>query len=99
MIEGLGNRISQLRKNHHLSQGELADALGVTSALISSWERSERIPVVPKLLKLCDIFNVSTDYLLGRNSSNHISLEGLSPNDAKAVATIIKSLREKNIKN
>ena len=55
MIEGLGNRISQLRKNHHLSQGELAGALGVTSALISSWERGERIPVVPKLLKLCDI--------------------------------------------
>ena len=99
MIEGLGNRISQLRKNHHLSQGELAGALGVTSALVSSWERGERIPVVPKLLKLCDIFNVSTDYLLGRKSSNHISLEGLSPNDAKAVATIIKSLREKNIKN
>ena len=99
MIEGLGNRISQLRTNHHISQGELAGALGVTSALVSSWERGERIPVVPKLLKLCDIFNVSTDYLLGRNSSNHISLEGLSPNDAKAVATIIKSLREKNIKH
>lgn len=99
MIEGLGNRIAQLRKKHHLSQSELAKALNVTGALISSWERGERIPVIPKLLNLCDIFNVSTDYLLGRNSSNHISLEGLSPNDAKAVATIIKSLREKNIKN
>ena len=70
-----------------------------TSDVYKRQERGERIPVVPKLLKLCDIFNVSTDYLLGRKSSNHISLEGLSPNDAKAVATIIKSLREKNIKN
>ncbi len=99
MIEGLSNRISQLRKNHHLSQGELANALNVTSALISAWERGERVPAISKLLDLCDVFNVSSDYLLGRKSTNHISLEGLSPDDAKAVAAIIKSLREKNIKH
>ena len=60
------NRIRELRKNKSLSQAQLADRLGVTKQAISQMERGVRKPSVPMLEALCDIFNVSADYLLGK---------------------------------
>lgn len=60
------NRIKELRINKSLSQEQLADRLGVTKQAISQMERGVRKPSVPMLEALCDIFNVSTDYLLGK---------------------------------
>ena len=58
-------RIKSLRKNRHLSQDELAKLLNVTKQTISQYERGIRKPDVLTIEALCDIFNVSSDYLLG----------------------------------
>lgn len=60
------NRIKQLREQHHFSQQELADKLNVHKQTISQYERGVREPDFDNLLALCDIFNVSSDYLLGK---------------------------------
>ena len=60
------NRIRELRKNKSLSQEQLADKLGVTKQAVSQMERGARKPSVTMLEALCDFFNVSTDYLLGK---------------------------------
>ena len=59
-------RIRELRKNKSLSQEQLADKLGVTKQAVSQMERGARKPSVTMLEALCDFFNVSTDYLLGK---------------------------------
>ena len=55
-------RIRELRKARKLSQEELADRLGVSRQAISRWELGATLPDVPNLLKLSDLFGVSTDY-------------------------------------
>ena len=60
-----GDRIRTLRKNRGMSQEKLADILGVTKQTVSQYERSVRKPDVLTIEALCDIFNVSADYLLG----------------------------------
>lgn len=60
------NRIRELRKNKSLSQEQLADKLGVTKQAISQLERGTRKPSMAMLESLCDFFNVSSDYLLGK---------------------------------
>ena len=44
MDKKLGEIIKVARKNKRLTQGELAQALGVKQALVSKWERNERFP-------------------------------------------------------
>lgn len=58
-------RIKELRKNFGLTQKELGEKIGVTESHVRKWEISESFTSVPKLIRLSEIFDVSTDYLLG----------------------------------
>ena len=60
------NRIKELRLSLDLTQAELAQKIGFNQTAIGKYERNELEPSVSTLIKLADIFNVSTDYLLGR---------------------------------
>jgi len=62
----LGSRIALLRKEKNITQNKLAEKLGISFQAISSWERNETMPDIDKLLSVSGIFNVSTDYLLGK---------------------------------
>ena len=59
-------RLKELRKGKKISQIRLAEMLGVSQATITFWETGKRDPDVSMLMKIADIFGVSTDYLLGR---------------------------------
>ena len=61
----LGNRLAELRKQHGLSQEDLADKLGVSRQAISKWERGEASPDTDNLIELAKIYNISLDDLLG----------------------------------
>lgn len=60
------NRIKELRMGKSLSQERLADMIGTTKQAVSNYERGVRKPDIPTIEALCDIFNVSSDYLLGK---------------------------------
>lgn len=62
----LGLKIRELRKKGKLSQEEFAQIIGYSRPLIAKWESDERDPDTTTLIKIADYFNVSTDYLLGR---------------------------------
>lgn len=62
----LGEKIYELRNENNFSQGALADALQVSRQSISKWENNMAVPDLDKLIKLCDIFEVSLDELVGR---------------------------------
>lgn len=57
-------KLVQLRKEHKLSQEQLAEKLGVSRQAVSRWESGETTPDMVNLLGLCNIFDVSADYLL-----------------------------------
>ncbi len=62
-----GNRIKELRIEMKWTQQELADRLRTTKQAVSQYERGVRKPDLDTVIALCDIFNVSSDYLLGRS--------------------------------
>lgn len=62
------NRVRELRLAKSLSQEQLAEKIGLTKQAISQYERGERNPSMTVLDALCDFFNVSSDYLLGKDS-------------------------------
>lgn len=63
----LGNNIKELRKQKHLTQKDLAKLMHVSQQTIGAWETERAIPGSDTLALLASLFNVSTDYLLGRD--------------------------------
>lgn len=64
------NRIRDLREDMDLRQIDLANATGIDQKTISNYETGKTNPDSFAIIKLADFFNVSADYLIGRNYSD-----------------------------
>lgn len=68
MNESIGTIIMRLRKEHGMTQDQLANALGITFQAVSKWENGVSSPDISTLPLLADLFGVSVDQLLGRDA-------------------------------
>ena len=59
----IGERISQLRCEKNMSQGQLAQALDVSRQAISKWENDQSSPETIHLIKLADVLETEVEYL------------------------------------
>ena len=73
------NRIRELRKKHKISMKELGQYVGVAESTISLYETEKRQPDNNVLIKIAEIFNVSVDYLLGRETNDIYASIGAMP--------------------
>lgn len=62
-----GKRLKILREQRSMLQAELADILGLAPSTVSMYERGERDPDTNALIKIAKLFNVTTDFLLGKS--------------------------------
>lgn len=77
-------RLRELRLQKGFSQQDLADRIGQTKQTVSQYERGVRRPNLDKLQELCDIFNVSMDYITGKEdvTPRLVDSDGLRALDA-----------------
>ena len=94
----LCDRLKQLRQEKHLRQDQLAALVGVTKSTISTWESDLRQPSYESLLRIADIYHVTTDYLLGRSDDRLLDLSGLTAVEAALVSELVASMTAKNQK-
>ena len=78
-------RLKELRKQNRLTQQQLAEMLGVTQAALSGWENEKFGIDNGSLLKCAKIFDVSIDYLLGRQEQ----LPELNNKDKREIQEIL----------
>ena len=64
MKKTLGTMIAELRKQHGMTQLELAEKMGVTDKAVSKWERDLSCPDINSLPKLAEILGVSVEELM-----------------------------------
>lgn len=63
----LTDKLKELRLSYGFKQSELADKLSISTSRYGQYERGDRMPDYNMLVKIADIYNISLDYLLGRN--------------------------------
>ncbi len=80
-------RIQLLMMSHGMKKVDFAKAVGVSSGNLSDWSNGRSQPSVDKLIKIADYFNVSLDYLVGRDAD----YPSLSP-DANELCRIYENL-------
>ena len=66
----IGERLAEIRKDHDDTQAILADRLNVSISSIRSWEQEKSSPPHELLVKICRLYHVSADYLLGLTSAD-----------------------------
>jgi len=101
MKSSFSNNLSMLRRAKGHSQRLVADDLGISQALLSHYENGAREPKLDFVIKTCDYYGVTADYLLGRSTDrrggNLAMIKELvhSLDELKATETaIIEKLRE-----
>lgn len=77
-VVGEMNRIRDLRLQEHMNQADLAVLLNCTTATVSKYELEQRAIDADTILRLCDIFGCTADYLLGRSP---VASPDLSPEE------------------
>lgn len=91
-----------IRKEKNISQVALSVQLGVSQETISAYENGKSFPSVDTLLKLCDIFNVSSDFLLDRTdiklTINEFCDKKISPDELELLSNFRKLSHIKKIK-
>ena len=90
--------LKQIRKEHHLSQEELAELLDVSRQAVSKWEQGQGYPEVEKLLLLSSKLNISLDALMsvetkretGAKDENRLGLIVITSPHENVIATCYK---------
>ncbi|WP_420789803.1 helix-turn-helix domain-containing protein [Streptococcus sp. K0074] len=94
-MEQLGDRIRKLRESRNMTQTELSEILGMkTYTTVSKWEKNENFPKGKDLKKLAEIFNVTSDYLLGLSDTKLGKIT--TQNEPPEILTIYNQLEDPN---
>lgn len=88
----LSKRLKSLREEKGYLQKHVADKIGVRSNTLSGYENGTRTPDPSMIISLADLYNVTTDYLLGKTDHTYITED-----DKKT--SIIKEMEELMRKN
>ena len=86
-------RLEGLRISYNLTQKQLADKLGVTKQTVSNWENDNIHPSIETLMRICQFFNVSTDYVLGLDNKKYIEVSDLSLEVVSHIQQIINDIK------
>lgn len=83
----IGTKIRDLRKQAHLSQTELGKKVSVSQQTVTAWENNKAEPSSSSVAQLADIFNVTTDYLLGRPNKQETKKDDVELSDDDVIMT------------
>ncbi len=96
MAYALNENIKHLRLSHGMNQVEFAKLINVTKQCVSNWENDNVLPSIEMLVKIADVFNVTTDYLLGRNEKYLLDVSELKEDQIAHISLIISDLSKHN---
>lgn len=71
----LGEKISALRNQHEMSQGDLAEKMNVSRQSISKWETDTSVPELDKLILLSEVFHITLDEMVKSDTLEDTSKE------------------------
>ena len=76
-VDGIGKRIKELREKKGYKQEEVSKMTGISRSSIAAYEVDRETPTYANLIKMAQVLNASTDYLLGYKSDKYIDLSGI----------------------
>lgn len=91
----LGKRIYELRTAFGWNQVQLAEKLNISKQTVSNWENENIQPSIDMLVRLANLFHISTDYLLGLDDIQTINVTGLPISFVAHLSQLVDDYRQK----
>ncbi len=91
-----GAILQNLRKEHKMTQEQLARKINKESSIISRYEKNLQSPTFETVRSFAAIFNVSMDYLSGMEKSSAVSTVGMTGEQTELIKRLAQSFRDKN---
>jgi transcriptional regulator with XRE-family HTH domain len=88
-----GDTLKQLRTDKALSQEQLSKKLSITKSMVSAYENSVRLPSYDVLIKIALFFNVSFDFLFGKDKRQFLDTTGLSEGQVRVLSILIDEFK------
>ncbi len=88
-----GERIKELRVSLGLNQVEFGRKLPVSKQSVSNWENENILPSIDMLIKICNTYNVSADYLLGIEHERKLDTSSLTAKQIAHIQKIIDDIK------
>lgn len=85
-------KLIMLRKQHNLSQEQVAEKLGVARQTISKWELGETTPEMDKLIIMSELYNITLDELMKEENEGKVVNDPNNTNSQKLAGMTIKIL-------
>ena len=88
----LGNRVRTVRRQHSLTQEQLAEKVGISASFLGHIERGTRVASLETLVAICNTLNVTPEHLLSASLHNFDSKmpEGLSKQDRDKLSEFLR---------
>ena len=90
----IGERLAEVRKDNNDTQKDLAKKVNVVVHTVSSWEQGKSEPSHELLVRICQLYGISSDYLLGLTNIDPGYLQKKSKNLSLEDQAIIKDVEE-----
>lgn len=92
----VSERIKDLRERDGYSQTALSKKLGLTRSSINAWETGISVPSTQYLVELSRLFKVSTDYILGIDTSESLRIDGLTIEQKNILCALVEQFERCN---
>ena len=92
----IGNHIRALRLARSMTQGDFSNRINVAKSTVSAYENGSRLPSYAVLVKIADLFHVTTDDLLGRSSGYTIDASGLTARQRSTIQDVVTTYQAYN---
>lgn len=92
----VSERIKDLRERDGYSQTALSKKLGLTRSSINAWETGISVPSTQYLVELSRLFKVTTDYILGIDSSESLRIDSLTIEQKNVLCALVEQFERYN---
>lgn len=92
-------RIIELRKIKNLTQADLGKQLNVTPQAVSKWEKGQSEPDLQTVQRICELYNVTTDWVLGKSDVQQMVEQPLVENSSNTIIRGYCDRCKKPVKN
>ncbi|HJB25770.1 MAG TPA: helix-turn-helix domain-containing protein [Firmicutes bacterium] len=94
MVYDFGYRLRELRLSKQMTQAQVAKRLNLSKTTISGYENNIKTPSIDVLVRLANLYGVTSDYILGIEKKKVLVIDGLTENEERILKALINEFHQ-----
>ena len=94
MVYDFGYRLRELRLSKQMTQAQVAKRLNLSKTTIIGYENNIKTPSIDVLVRLANLYGVTSDYILGIEKKKVLVIDGLTENEERILKALINEFHQ-----